>query len=113
MLRKFPLSLRWRQAVPASFVALIALLGIVGVVNTTAWWVFGGILAMYGLGLGTTSLAVCTRERSWSPVAPLVAAFATIHLCWGSGAVLNILTFARWPYKVPTVRPDNSADSTR
>ena len=112
MLRKFPLSLRWRQAVPAAFVALIALLSIVGVVNTTAWWLFGGILAMYGLGLGATSLAVCTRERSWSRVPPLVAAFATIHLCWGSGAVLNILTFAQWPYKMPTVRPNNSAGST-
>ena len=100
MLRKHPLSLRWRQAVPTAFVSLVALSGAASAVNVTARWLFGGILTVYALTLVAASLMVCVREGKWSRLAPLISAFAIIHFSWGSGAALNMLTRARWPYEV-------------
>jgi glycosyltransferase involved in cell wall biosynthesis len=97
MLRKHPDSLRWRQAVPAGFVASIAGLLALGAVWPVAWFLLAAQLALYAAVVVATSVRVCVREGGWSRLLPLAGAFSTIHLAWGSGALVNLLTLGSWP----------------
>jgi GT2 family glycosyltransferase len=91
MLRKHPGSLRWRQAVPAAFVAGIVALAIGGVLWRPAWWALGGVLAFYLAVLGLASALACAREGGWSRLPGMIAAFAAVHLAWGTGAVSSFV----------------------
>lgn len=106
MLKAHPKSLRWRQAVPAAFVAgVIALAGLTAALGFAGFQVLFvvsalalvGLLALYGGALGYAAWRISGGRRSWAlfPVLPLV--FATIHFCWGGGVLVNLLTFGRWP----------------
>ena len=101
MLRKHPSSLRWRQAVPAGFVGLLFILALSGLVVSSAWGLLLLILAVYGATVSGTSISLCLREGGWRTLGSLCAAFVTVHVCWGTGALLNVLTAARWPYTAP------------
>jgi succinoglycan biosynthesis protein ExoA len=106
MLKSHPKSLRWRQAVPAVFVA-----GVVGLGAVTAMLALAGVrllsilcagalsavLVLYGSALLYAAWKISGGHRTWKifPVLPLV--FATIHFCWGSAVLVNLLSFSRWP----------------
>ncbi|MEI6668867.1 MAG: glycosyltransferase family 2 protein [Acidobacteriota bacterium] len=98
MLRRYPASLRWRQAVPAAFVAtLIGLLMLSGF-SLVALAALAGVLMLYAGLIVLASIDVCRKAGSWRTLTKLVAAFATIHLCWGAGALVNLATCGRWPF---------------
>jgi glycosyltransferase involved in cell wall biosynthesis len=97
MLRKHPDSLRWRQAVPAGFVASIVALAAVGAVWPVAWALLAAQLAVYAAVVAGTAVRVCAKEGGWGRLVPMTGAFSTIHLAWGSGALVNTLTFGSWP----------------
>jgi len=96
MLRKHPESLRWRQAVPALFVAALVLLAALGAAWWPAWVLLAVQVAVYGAAVAGTSLRICLREGEWARLLPLCGAFATIHLAWGAGALVNVVTMGRW-----------------
>ena len=99
MLRKHPESLRWRQAVPALFVAALVLLAALGVAWWPAWLLLTAQVGVYGAAVAGTSLRICLREGGWARLLPLCGAFATIHLAWGAGALINVATMGRWGQK--------------
>ena len=112
MLKAHPKSLRWRQAVPAAFVAtvvalaaLTAALGLAGyqVLFLVSALALIGLLALYGGALGYAAWRISGGRRTWAilPVLPLV--FATIHFCWGGGVLVNLLSFGRWPRRFGTL----------
>lgn len=90
MLRRHPGSLRWRQAVPAAFVAGLVGLSLLGVLWAPAWWALAGLVGLYGAMLGAASFLVCAGEGGWRRLLPLVAAFAIVHVTWGAGFVASL-----------------------
>jgi len=106
MLKSHPASLRWRQAVPAAFVAAAVGLGAATLVFALAGlhllsWVTCGLLfaqaAVYGGALTWAAWRISGGRRTWRifPLLPLV--FSTIHFCWGGGVLVNVFTFGTWP----------------
>jgi glycosyltransferase involved in cell wall biosynthesis len=90
MLRRYPRSLRWRQAVPMIWSgAAVGLL--VGAFISAPLVVLCGLgwLAYLGALLTFTARAAQTRWRLWLP---LLAAFVTIHFAWGWGAWAGALS---------------------
>jgi len=116
-LRRHPGSLRWRQAVPPVFVTALVALALLGL----AWPVAAaGWLAMVGAyGVLVASVAIRQRTSSATP-ARIALAFATVHIAWGAGFALNVLSRGRYPYRSkpphvprlqPTVRDDRTPDA--
>lgn len=106
MLRAWPASLRWRQAVPVAFVGAAALLALGWAGCLAAGWPHGAwaaggglaaLLGVYAIALAIASLQAAggPRSRAILPVLPL--AFVMVHVCWGGGVLANALTGGRWP----------------
>ena len=107
MLRRHPMSVRWRQAAPPSFVILVLMLAIAGFGAPSAWAALAGIVAVYGGAITGTSAWIAVRERRWQQFPALCAAFATIHFCWGGAFLVNIATGAKWPRQpMPAASPE-------
>ncbi|MCD4673276.1 MAG: glycosyltransferase family 2 protein [Anaerolineaceae bacterium] len=90
MLKRYPVTLRWRQALPPAFVlSLFAL-----VVLSLFWRPAGILLGLeflgYGLILvfGTGSLALKRKKVYYLVSVPL--AIAVMHFCWGAGFLTSI-----------------------
>lgn len=98
MLRQHPTSLRWRQAVPVAFVAVLLGLSVVSAFSPVATVLLIGLLGFYAAVLALAAADVCRKASKWRLLLPLMASFATIHLCWGSGAVVNLMTGGAWPF---------------
>lgn len=91
MLRRYPRSLRWRQALPPLFVfgLLMLLLG-------SIFWTFARILLLIVLGVYLASLAAgsipaARRARNGLLMFGVPAAIMTMHLSWGSGFIWSFL----------------------
>jgi hypothetical protein len=97
MLRRHPAALRWRQFVPVAFVGGVAITAAFAVFLPIAATLLAIGLATYLMVLMLTSLSICAREGGWSRVPWMMAAFATIHWCWGSGALTHLCTWGHWP----------------
>jgi glycosyltransferase involved in cell wall biosynthesis len=90
MLRRYPRSLRWRQAVPMIWSGMAVLLTLGAFVWPPLAWPCGlAWLAYLGALLTFTARAAQTRWRLWLP---LLAAFVTIHFAWGWGAWAGALS---------------------
>lgn len=97
MLSMHPASIRWRQFVPVGFVFTLLVLALLSPFVRPAALLLPATVALYLAVLTATAAAVCLREGDWRRAAPLVAVFATIHLCWGGGALVFVSTMGRWP----------------
>jgi glycosyltransferase involved in cell wall biosynthesis len=122
-LKRHPSSLRWRQAVPAGFVAALVLLAVASLIESRSAFLLGGVLVLYAAVALGAALRAASRADTWSLVPYLPVVFATIHLSWGMGLLTNVLTLGRWPARVarrrhtlpplPEPRPAQSEVPTR
>ena len=90
MLRRYPDTLRWRQALPPLFVA--SLIGLAVLV----WWSFAGrLLAMelsvYFLVLLLAGLLASIRRQKLFLFIGLPLSISTMHLAWGGGFLWSML----------------------
>ncbi len=94
VLRRYPRTLRWRQALPPLFVLGLAGLTFLSLFLPFARWGLLISLGIYLLALFLVGLqtALQHKDRGLLPGMPL--AMATMHLCWG-GALLGSL-FTGW-----------------
>jgi hypothetical protein len=97
MLRQHPASLRWRQTLPMAFVTGLLVLALTALFVRPAAILLAVVVLAYLLALSTASCLICAREGGWRRFGALVTAFATIHLCWGAGAVTFLATAGHWP----------------
>jgi succinoglycan biosynthesis protein ExoA len=97
MLRLHPSSIKWRQAVPAAFVAGLAVAALLSPFSRTIANLLMLSLVGYAGVVAATVLSICAAEGGWRRAPWLAAAFITIHFCWGSGALTHVLTGGRWP----------------
>ena len=91
MLRRYPWTLRWRQALPPLFVVSLIVLGLVfpfsqrfRVLLLSELLIYIGTLAFAGLTTGI-------RKRDPGIAAGFPFAVATMHLSWGSGFLWSML----------------------
>ena len=96
MLRRHPRSLRWRQALPASLIPLFVILCAASLVWPPGALLLGALVLTYAATLTGAAVQVAGRERRWSLVGPLIAAFGIVHVAWSTGFATNIASFGRW-----------------
>ena len=89
MLKKFPESIRWRQAIPPLFVLFLLLIGLVSFINPIALIIFTVVTALYLLIMLLASIYETVRSRN---TCYLLMGFAliTMHVSWGSGFLFSI-----------------------
>ena len=91
MLRRFPSSIRLRQALPPIFVTSLVGLGLIGVVFRPAWWLLGTVLGLY---VAITSLAGWVAgflSRDPGIAIGLPIALWTMHFLWGGAFIWSMI----------------------
>lgn len=91
MLRRFPGSLRWRQALPPLFV-----LGLLGLTFAWFWlpwagWLLLIMLVVYSLALMLGGLDVTLQQGKIYMLFAIPLAIATMHISWGSAFLWSLL----------------------
>jgi glycosyltransferase involved in cell wall biosynthesis len=92
MLKRYPGSLRWRQALPPLFV-----LGLLGLLLSSFWvpaarWFLGAAVVSYGLALTLGGLAAVIQKGKAYYLFGVPAAIAVMHLSWGSAFLWSLVT---------------------
>lgn len=90
MLRRYPATLRWRQALPPLFVS--SLIGL----TLLAWWPPAGWTLALEVGLYVTVLLLAGLRAAFQQHKPylfigLPLSIATMHLAWGSGFLWSMI----------------------
>jgi succinoglycan biosynthesis protein ExoA len=93
--RRHPSSLRWRQALPPTFIATLVLLSLAAPWSSPATVCLVALVTSYALIVGLVSWRIARP-----PVSPasLAFAFAVLHVAFGSGFLTNVISGGRFPY---------------
>lgn len=101
VLRRHPAQARWRQLVPATFVAALGF---------TTLRALGGqprplraLLSLYTFAV-TVATASAARGHGWRYLPPVGAAFACLHVSYGAGFIAGVMGLARG-HAADTARP--------
>lgn len=87
MLRRYPHTLRWRQALPPAFVASLLVLGLASIWLPLARWLLAAQILLYALILLGAGIQAARRQRQAALLFSIPLAIACMHLAWG-GALL-------------------------
>jgi glycosyltransferase involved in cell wall biosynthesis len=90
MLRLYPRTLRWRQALPPLFVLWLLMLLLVSIFWIPARWVLLGTLVLYCLVLVIGSMNQALRQNGRTLLCGVPIAIMTMHLSWGSGFWISL-----------------------
>ena len=90
MLRRYPETLRWRQALPPLFVAGLLLLLLLSPFASWIFWILTAAVGIYALILFRAGLHLAIRHQSFDFVLGVPLAIATMHFAWGSGFLWGI-----------------------
>jgi len=93
MLRRYPESIRWRQAIPPLFVLSLLGLAILSIVLSPVRWILFGTLTVYFGVLLLASVQIAIKRRDPVLIAGVPFAIATIHICWGSALLWSLISF--------------------
>jgi glycosyltransferase involved in cell wall biosynthesis len=90
MLRKYPETLRWRQALPPLFI--LSLLGglVLSFWSSLVRWIFVIELASYALVLFLVGIQMGIKYRDIALIVGVPLAIATMHLSWGSAFLWSL-----------------------
>jgi len=91
MLRRYPKTLRWRQALPPLFVLGVIGLAVLALFLPLARMALAAGLALYSLILLAGSLPVALRKKDLRLMLGVALAIATMHFSWGSGFLWSAL----------------------
>jgi glycosyltransferase involved in cell wall biosynthesis len=85
MLKRFPTTLRWRQALPPLFVLGILMLLLLAVFWKIAFYSIIVIAGFYLLVLTAASIPEALKQKDISLIPGIPLAIMTMHFSWGSG----------------------------
>ena len=91
MLRRYPKTIRWRQAIPPLFSASLIGLFIIGFFTPLGWKLLGLELAIYFSILLLSGLIVAFKQKSPGFVLGIPLAIATMHIAWGTALIWGII----------------------
>jgi glycosyltransferase involved in cell wall biosynthesis len=83
MLRRYPGTVRWRQALPPAFIFSILILILLSFAWPQAWLILGLEVVSYALALLLVGLQVALTQKSLSHLIGVPLAIATMHFSWG------------------------------
>ena len=92
MLRRYPDTLRWRQALPPLFVLSLAVLAFLSIFFPFARLLMAGELLIYFSIMILAGLHSAVQQRNPSLIVGLPLAIAAMHLSWGSGFLWSSLS---------------------
>jgi succinoglycan biosynthesis protein ExoA len=92
MLRRYPDTLRWRQALPPLFVLSVVSLVILSLFLPFARLVLAAELALYFFIMIVAGLLAALQQRKPYLLAGLPLAIPAMHASWGSGFLWSLLT---------------------
>lgn len=98
VLRRHPAQARWRQFVPATFVAALGFTALRALDGQPR--PLRALLALYTL-VATIATASAIRGRGWRYLPPVAAAFACLHVSYGAGFIAGTLGLAGGPAADP------------
>ena len=91
MLRRYPETIKWRQALPPVFVLSLMILFIGGIIYPPIFMLFGLELLIYLLVLLLGAVKVIREQKNWKLLFGIPIAIATMHLFWGSGFLWSMV----------------------
>lgn len=91
MLRRYPETLRWRQALPPLFVLSLLVLGILALLFPPAGWLLLLEVAVYLLALALLGVQQALRHKDPGLLVGLPLAIAVMHLAWGGAFLWSML----------------------
>lgn len=92
MLKRYPRTLRWRQALPPAFVFVLIALIVLSLWFATARLLFVLQFSIYFLILGLAGLRLAIKTRKGFHLWGLPLAIATMHMTWGAGFLWSGIT---------------------
>jgi succinoglycan biosynthesis protein ExoA len=95
MLRRYPGSLRWRQALPPLFVLSLVVLALASPFLSPARWLLGAELLGYTGVLCIAGIFAAVKKRDAALALGLPLGIATMHLSWGAGFLRSTLDFTK------------------
>jgi succinoglycan biosynthesis protein ExoA len=91
MLRRYPKTLRWRQALPPLFVLALISLGSLSLVWILARWLLAIIVLLYTIVIFFVGIQMNIRNKDFSMAIGVPLAIATIHLSYGAALLWGLV----------------------
>lgn len=91
MLRRYPGTIRWRQALPPVFVLSLLGLLILALFWRAAGWLLLAELVLYGLVLLAGALPLALKKSDAALLGGIPLAIAIMHVGWGSGFLYSLV----------------------
>ena len=91
MLRRYPETLRWRQALPPLFVLGLAGLGALGIFLPIFRVLLAVLLGCYVLTLAIVGIQAALQTKKPFHILGLPLAIATMHIAWGAGFLWGMI----------------------
>jgi hypothetical protein len=95
MLRRFPDTIRWRQALPPLFVLSLIVVALISILLPFAWWLLVAELILYFSVLLLAGAYAALQRRKPYLLFGLPLAISAMHLAWGSGFLWSTLTSSK------------------
>ncbi len=95
MLRRFPDTLRWRQALPPLFVLSLVGLALISVFVPIVSWLLVAEIALYFLVLLIAGIHASLKQRKLYLLFGFPLAISVMHTSWGSGFLWSMLTSSK------------------
>jgi len=95
MLRRYPETIRWRQALPPLFVLVLLTLLVASFFYTPLVWKLIAAVVSYALVLLVVGAQLAMKERSFALLIGVPVAIACMHLVWGGAFLWSLLTLWR------------------
>jgi succinoglycan biosynthesis protein ExoA len=91
MLRRYPDTIRWRQALPPLFVV-----SLVGLLFLSPWFSFARLalaieVLLYLVSLLVASFQIALRQKDYNLLVGVPLAMITMHFSWASGFLLSLI----------------------
>jgi succinoglycan biosynthesis protein ExoA len=102
-IRRHPRSLRARHAAPPAFVGLLLALTVLAPWLPAAAWALALLLIVYLTMLSVAAARLSRGDGGTSPPT-VVLAFLILHVAYGLGFLLNVLSNGRFPYRAGPAR---------
>ena len=91
MLRRYPKTLRWRQALPPLFILTLVFSALLTTFFKPFLWLFLALLGIYVLALLMAGLQLALKHHEHRFIVGVPLAMACMHFSWGSGFLWGII----------------------
>jgi len=91
MLKRYPHTLRWRQALPPLFVLSLILGGFLAIGFSFFRWLLMVELILYGLTLLAVGIQLARKKKDPALILGVPVSIAVMHISWGSAFLWSVL----------------------